>query len=163
MAAHKDSPDYHFHRSSVGWLHYQEGRHQQILKPDLIRIIEENDDLIPDGTLRRLVLAGLKGELKAKRGPKSSPKQRVKEARAVNLYEKLLPEMQQLAQEQKARGVKKSRADFSPSEAACALIAEELGFATGEAVLNIVSRTRKAEKAHEEIAENHIRVILPDL
>ena len=159
----KNSVYYHFHRSSVGWLRYQEGRHQQILNADLIRIIEDDKELIPDDTLRRLVLAGLKGELKAKRGPKIAPNKKVREARAVNLYEQLLPEMQELAKERRAKGIRRSKGDLSPSDATCQLVAEQLGFATWEAVRNLVSRTRIAEKAHEENMGNHVSVILPDV
>lgn len=163
MTIPKDSPFYHFHRSSVGWLSFQEGRYQQILNADLIRIIEDDETLIPDDTLRRLILAGLRGELKAKRGPKVAPNKKVREARAVNLYEQLLTEMQELAKERKAKGISRTTGDMSPSEVACELVADTLGFATGEAVRNLVSRTRIAEKAHEENTRNHVSVILPDV
>lgn len=160
MKFHKNSPHYYFHPSSVGWLQWKNSRNELVLNSDLIRIIEEDSDLIPDNTLRLLILAGLRGELKAKRGPKRAPDQRVREARAVNLYDELLPELQKLERQRKQQGVRKLRGALSPSEEACALIADKLGFATGEAVRNIVSRVRQEEKAHEESRENCVRVFL---
>ena len=162
MKFHKDSPDYYFHPSSVGWLQLKNGRNELVLNSDLIRIIENDGDLIPDDTLRLLILAGLRGELKAKRGPKRAPDHKVREARAVNLYEGLLPELQKLEQQRKQQGIKKPRGALSPSEEACELIADKLGFATGEAVRNIVSRVRQVEKAHKESQVNYVRAFTPD-
>ena len=127
------------------WLHDRADEDGKVLNSDLVTIIESNPEQVPDDTLRRFVIMGLNGELKAKRGRKRSMVREIRELCAVALYDTLLPEMQKLAQQRKLGGLKKERVDFSPAEVACNMIATELKLGSGENVRNIISR-RKLQK-----------------
>lgn len=134
----RESPFYLWDRNSPGWLHRRAQNGEQILNADLIRIVEANPELVPDGTLRDLVVRGLKGELKAQRGRKRTTARMLKEAYIASCYEHRLAWLQARAAKRKARGIRKLPVEHAPAELACELTAKEFHMAP-ESVRNLVS------------------------
>ena len=110
----KSSPYYHYEPGSLGWLHRRAKEGSEILSADVLRIIEATPDLVPDPVLRRYVILGLRGELKARRGRKRTTGRMLREVYIVATYDALLPRLQARAARQKAGGRRKARADGPP-------------------------------------------------
>lgn len=89
MAIHRNSPDYLFDPSSVGWLHHRKRDKLEILNGDLVRILEADAELVPDPLLRDLLIEGLKGRLRAKPGRKKTPLGKLRELYIVAQYDYL--------------------------------------------------------------------------
>ena len=140
----QNGPYFRFDPSSIGWLHRRAEENAEVLNADLDRIIEANIELVPDPVLRKFVLAGLKNDLKAKRGPKRPTSRILKELYIVALYDDLLPRLQARAERRKKMGHRKARADFAPADLACKLIGNRVVMEF-ESVRNLIS-SRKNRK-----------------
>ena len=131
-----NSPHYQFDPASVGWLHRRAKQGDQILNADLVRIIAENPDLVPDETVRDYVIRGLQNDLKAKRGRKSKP-YHLRERYIIATYEHLLPWLQaRMARERQGR--RKARGDLGPAELLYELIGKRFSMEP-ESVRNLIS------------------------
>ena len=143
----EDSIHYHYDRASIGWLHRKADDGEEILNPDVARIVEANPTLIPDPVLRDYIVRGLAGELKARRGRKRGSARMLRDLYVVALYDDLLPRLQARAERRKRKGIRKVRADYSPAEHAQALIAKRVGMATPEGVRNLISSHKNPKKS----------------
>lgn len=132
-----NSPHFQFDPSSVGWVHRRAQNGEQILNADLIRIIEANPELIPDDTLRGLVVRGLKKPLPAKRGRKRKFERELKELYIVATYEHLLPRLRERMKRERG-GKRKVRGTSGPAELLCELIADRYEMEP-ESVRNLIS------------------------
>lgn len=134
-----DSSPYHrFDPSSVGWLYHRKEKGLDIRNEDLARIVESNVDLVPDLLLRELLIDGLRGRLRAKRGRKKTELSRLRELYIVAQYDYLLPRLQARRDRNRKRGTKITRGDYSPAELAYKLIGNRMGM-EWESVRNLVS------------------------
>lgn len=131
-----------FDPSRPGWLHRRADNGDQILNEDLVRVITANPDLVPDATVRDLVLRGLKGELKAKRGRKRKMSNRLREMLIVARYDAVLPRLQARAARRKAAGYRKPKADRPPAECLHRLLGQTYGMEE-ESVRNLISRQNR--------------------
>lgn len=134
----ENSPFYRYDPSSVGWLHRRKKDGLEILNEDLVRILEANADLVADPALRDLLIEGLRGRLRAKRGAKRTSRRILHELHVVALYDYLLPRLQARYDRNKQRGVRTGRGDYSPAELACKLIGDRMDM-EWESVRNLVS------------------------
>ena len=128
-----------FDPSRPGWLYRRARNGDQILNADLVRVITANPDLVPDATVRDLVLRGLKGELTAKRGRKRQMSDRLREMLIVVRYEEVLPRLQARAARRKAAGYRKPRADRPPAECLHYILGRIYDMKE-ESVRNLISR-----------------------
>lgn len=140
----KDSPFYEWDASNPGWVHRRARKGEQILNADLVRIIEANPNLVPDVIVRGLIVRGLKGELKAKRGRKRTTARMLKEAYIAACYEHRLAWLQARAAKRKVRGIRKLPVEHAPAELACELTGREFHMAP-ESVRNLVSSLNNRE------------------
>lgn len=138
------SPHYQFDPASVGWLHRRAEQGDQIFNADLVRIIEENPGLVPDKTVRELVLRGLQNDLKAKRGRKRTTSRMMREQYIVAIYDHLLPWIQARIALQR-NGRMKARGALGPAELLYDLIGKRFGMEP-ESVRNLISSQNKKPK-----------------
>ena len=134
----ESSPFYWYDPSSVGWLHRRKRDGLEILNDDLVRILETDAELVPDPLFRDLLVEGLKGRLRAKRGRKKTPLGKLRELYIVAQYDYLLPRLQARHDRNKQRGIRTTRGDYSPAELACKLIGNRMSM-EWESVRNLVS------------------------
>lgn len=115
----ESSPFYWYDPSSVGWLHRRKRDGLEILNDDLVRILETDAELVPDPLFRDLLVEGLKGRLRAKRGRKKTPLGKLRELYIVAQYDYLLPRLQARHDRNKQRGIRTTRGtrDASDGEA----------------------------------------------
>ncbi|PKB13522.1 hypothetical protein B0I00_3324 [Novosphingobium kunmingense] len=74
---HKSSPYYEFDRRSIGSLHRRHQKGEEILKEDIIALLEADPDNADDPLLQDYLLPALKGELKPNRGRKPDTMERL--------------------------------------------------------------------------------------
>jgi hypothetical protein len=134
----KNSPFYSYDPSSVGRLHRRKRDGLEILNDDLVRILEADAELVPDPLLRDLLVEGLKGCLRARRGRKKTPSGKLRELDIVVLYDLLLPRLQARHDRNKQRGIRAARGDYAPAELACKLIGNRMNM-EWESVRNLIS------------------------
>lgn len=134
----ENSPFFRYDPSSVGWLHHRKTDGLEILNDDLVRILEADAELVPDPVLRDLLVEGLKGSLRAKRGCKKTPLGKLRELYIVAQYDYLLPRLQARHDRNKQRGIRTTRGDYSSAELACKLIGNRMSM-EWESVRNLVS------------------------
>ena len=134
----ESSPFHGYDPSSVGWLRSRKEQGLDILNEDLARVVEVNADLVPDPLLRDLLIDGLRGRLRAKRGRKKTPLGKLRELYIVAQYDYLLPRLQTRHDRNRRRGVRTTRGDYSPAELACKLVGNRMGM-EWKSVRNLVS------------------------
>lgn len=70
---HPDSPHYQFDPTSIGWLHRQDRRGDQIRSDDIMRLLKADSSNAADTVMQKYLLPALEGKLNGKRGRSANP------------------------------------------------------------------------------------------
>lgn len=145
---HKTSPYYEFDRGSIGSLYRRHEKGDEILKEDIIALLEADPDNANDPLLQDYLLPALKGELKPKRGRKPDTMERLLRYEAAMLsYDEHLAAFQR----DRAEGRRKREPyEREPSiQVAEEVIAEFSLYCSPPSFLNRISIMKKARDCSE--------------
>ena len=138
----KDSPFYHWDRTSPGWLLRKVDEGEAISRAEVIRVVKANPDLELDPVLYKLMVSTISGSLNGKAGREQRPGTAARHFAAIELYRHYLRRIRERKRRARERGHKRARSDMSATDLACALVARQLGYKSEAVVRNLISEAK---------------------
>lgn len=138
---HPNSPWAKWDPTQPGSLEPRPNDDRVILPEDLVVILENNPDCVPDPLLRGYLLRALRDQLRRPRGrPKG--KLSANELTVADIWPEL--EAKDIRAERAARATKRVRGELEPMKEAANRVARRFGNITGAHLLNEISSMKKA-------------------
>ena len=121
-------------------------RHEQglhISPDDVIRIVAFDRSAASDPIVCDYVLRALRGELKKRPGRRRTAVHELRLRYATAEVEYLAERLTRRRERQRRKGIRKSRAGYSPTDLALQVVASRLGFSSLEVLRNALSSWKK--------------------
>lgn len=149
----KNSPWYHFHRNSLGWLHRRHARGERICAADVRRLLEADPAARQDEVFREYLERAQRGELQRKRGPQPTSGRQMRLLYAAVLVEDLAARLTARRRRQKSKGIPKFPSQYSATDLALLVTARRLRFGCPETLRNRLSLRRRQLRANSVSAQ----------